>query len=278
MIKYRHQSTDALGVISFNIIVYADDIVVLAPSVKALQALIALTVKTAETMGLHVNEKKTKCMVVRHKKNCKNWNSILPFSIGHKHIDFVSSYKYLGFVIMDDMSIKDDISRALSKFYTDINMILRKFSYADKEVKLYLFKQYCLQIYGSEFWLRGHSVGSSAVLRQFSVSYHSAIKKLLNLSSHESNNFACQEAQLLTFQHFINKIKIMSTLRLFSQPCHFIRKILDYLYIKSCLLKDVINILKVEYDIDSLLDNDREAMFARICYVQNHENQMRLSW
>ena len=86
-------------------------------------------------------------------KKCKDCSNVIPFTIDRKNIDFVNSYKYLGFVIMDDLSVKDDINRALSKFYTDFNMILRKFSYADKEVKLYLFKQYCLQIYGAEFWL-----------------------------------------------------------------------------------------------------------------------------
>ena len=261
-----------------NIVVYADDIVLLAPSARALQALIDMTVQIAETMGLQVNDKKTKCMILMSEKNCKNCNSVLPFSIGQKNIDFVSSYKYLGFIIMGNMSIREDVNRSLNKFYVDINMILRKFSFADKEVKLYLFKQYCLQIYGGEFWFGEHGGGSSVVLRQFSVGYHKAIKKLLNLSSHESNHFACQEAQLLTFQHLINKIKIMTTLRLFSQPCLFVRKILDYLYIKSYLLKNVMYILKTEYDIDSLLDNDKEAIFARICYVQNHERQMRLCW
>ena len=267
-----------LGIMRSNIIVYADDLVVLAPSAWALQALIDKTVQIAESLGLQVNEKKTKCMVLRHGRSCKDWINIAPFTIDHKNIDFVSSYRYLGFIIMDNLSIKDDVNRALSKFYTDLNMILRKFSYTDKNVKLYLFKQYCLQIYGAEFWLGDCAGGSSAVLRQFSISYHKAIKKLLHFSSHESNHFACQEAQLFTFQHLINKVKIMSTLRLFSQPCNFVSKTLDYLYTSSLLLNEVLYILKRDYDIESLFDNDRDAIYSRICYIQNHEKQKRLGW
>ena len=176
------------------------------------------------------------------------------------------------------MSIKEDISRALNKFYSDINMILRKFSYADKDVKLYLFRQYCLQIYGAEFWLRDQAGRSSAVLKQFSVSYHKSIKKILHLSSHESNHYACQEAKLLTFHHFINKLKIMAAIRLFSEPCAFIRKLRDHMYVSSFLLKEVSGILEVDYDVDSVLDNDRDAIYSRICFVQNHERQMRLNW
>ena len=217
-------------------------------------------------------------MVLRSEKSSKDCIHVSPFTIDHKNIDFVSSYRYLGFVIMDNLSFKDDISRALSKFYADFNMILRKFSYADKDVKLYLFKQYCLQIYGAEFWLGDGAGGSSAVLKQFSISYHKAIKKLLHFSSHESNHFACQEAQLLTFQHLFNNAKIMSALRLFSQPCIFIRKTIDFLYISSLLLNDVLFILRRDYDIDSLYDNDRDAIYSRICFIQNHEKQMRLGW
>ena len=206
----------------------------------------------------------------------KNLNITAPFNINQKQIELVNSYKYLGYTIVNNMSIKDDVNRALSKFHIDINMILRKFSFASKDVKIFLFKQYCLQIYGAEFWLRDSR--SSAVLKQFSVSYHKAIKKLLNLSSHESNHFACQEAHLLTFQHLINKLKIMATIRLFSEPCALIRKIRDYMYISSFLFNEVSDILRRDYDVDSVLDDDRDAIFSRICFVQNHEKQMRLTW
>ena len=268
----------SLGLLKSNIIVYADDLVVLAPSAKALQILINIILVTASSLDLKVNEDKTKCMIFKHGKYCNDWNNVPSFTIDQKQIECVSSYKYLGYIIVNDLSIKEDVSRALNKFYSDINMILRKFSYADKEVKLYLFKQYCLQIYGAEFWWRDLSSRSSAILKQFSVSYHKSIKKLLQLSSHESNHYACQEAQLLTFQHFINKLKIMAVIRLFSKPCAFIRKIEDHMYISSFLLSEVSNILKTDYDVDTVFENDRDAIYSRICFVQNHEKQMRMSW
>ena len=141
----------SLGMLKSNIIVYADDLVLLAPSATALQILINMTVQTTENLCLQVNEIKTKCMIFRQDKNCRNWNTVAPFTIGEKKIDFVNSYKYLGYIMVNNLNIKEDVSRALSKFYTDVNMILRKFNYADREVKLYLFKQYCLQINGAEF-------------------------------------------------------------------------------------------------------------------------------
>ena len=70
----------------------------------------------------------------------------------------------------------------------------------------------------------------------------------------------------------------MATLRLFFKPCSFIRKIQDYMYITSFLLNEISDILIKDYDIDSLFDNDRDAILSRILFVQNHEAQMRLSW
>ena len=36
--------------------------------------------------------------------------------------------------------------------------------------------------------------------------------------------------------------------------------------------------LKKVYDVDSLFDNDLDAILARIQFVQNHEKQMRVQW
>ena len=102
-------------------------------------------------------------------------------------------------------------------------MLLRKFGSAEKNVKLFLFKQYCLQFYGGELWFG--PVKSKVVFKQFEVGYHKAIKKLLNISTHESNHYACQESNLFTFRHLINKMKITAAVRFIQTPCNFIRKL-----------------------------------------------------
>ena len=116
---------------------------------------------------------------------------------------------------------------------------------------------------------------SSTVLKQFGVAYHKSIKKLLLLSTHESNHYACQEAKLLIFQHLINKLKINTAYRFFKKPCRFFDKILEFLMASSEFLKEINELLVHTYDVDSLLDNDLYALYARIEFVQNHESQMR---
>ena len=69
----------------------------------------------------------------------------------------------------------DDIIWARNKFYIDFNNLLRKFNFLDKNVKLLLFRQFCIQFYGSELWFSND--GSIGQLKQFGAGYHKAIKK-----------------------------------------------------------------------------------------------------
>ena len=188
-------------------------------------------------------------------------------------IEKVNEFKYLGFIIRSDSSNVDDIQRALKKFYCNFNNILRKFSFADVNVKVYLFKCYCLQIYGAEMWMQDK--GSTSIFKNFAVAYHKAIKKLLGLSTKESNHYACQEAKLFIFKHLINKIRISSALRLFFSPCKYFRKILTFLKISSFIVKMTQELSIKEYDIELVFENDLDAIIARIMYVQNHEGTMR---
>ena len=48
--------------------------------------------------------------------------------------------------------------------------------------------------------------------------------------------------------------------------------------VSSALMREVHLILEQDYDIDSLLDNDIEAINSRILFKQNHEKQMREAW
>ena len=116
------------------------------------------------------------------------------------------------------------------------------------------------------------------VLRQFAVGFYNSIKRLLGLSTHESTHYACQEAQCLTFNHLLNKMKVKMIFRFLLKPCDFIRKSLCYFMASSVFLNEIKEVIWNEYEIDSLFENDLDAIVARIWFVQNHETQMRESW
>ena len=132
-----------------------------------------------------------------------------------------------------------------------------------------------MQIYGAELWF---GFKSKRLLTQFGIGFHKAIKKLLGLSSHESNHYACQQANVLLFDHYINKLMICAIFRFLKTPCKFIEKNVSYLNISSILLKEVREKLDSVYGCDSIFDNDLMAIISRIRFIQNHETQMRTSW
>ena len=263
-----------LGIQMSNVIAYADDIVLLAPSRSGLQILIDIAYSESYKLELNFNISKSKCLIF-----CTSGRKVfvnLTFNIGDVNLEIVESFKYLGFIVNSKMSNSDDVDRARNRFYQEFNSIIRKFSFADVKVKLFLFSQYCLQLYGAELWF--YNKNSKRSFRDFSVGYHKAIKKILGVSYHESNHYSCQEAKLYTFEHLVNKSKILFLVRLMNNPCSFIRKIVPFLAVSSVLYSEVCELLWNKYDIDSLEDNDKAAIISRIGYVQNHEPQLRVAW
>ena len=260
----------SFGILRSNIIAYADDMVLLAPSADCLRILINAVYEEAFEVNLQFNLNKTKCMVFCSRMNTQTKPH---FQIDKYNIEVVKSFKYLGYIITDNLNDKEDIDRVRNKFYSEFNSVIRRFGFADTTVKCFIFKQYCLQFYGNELWIRKPSL--TAPLKQFAVGYHKAIKKILNLSYHESNHYACQEAQLLTFQHYVNKCTIMSAIRFVMRPCNFISNVLDFFTTSSVIIKQAYDILKTVYEIDTLVENDKDAVMSRIYFVQSNEKQMR---
>ena len=215
-------------------------------------------------------------MIFRHHCLRYQFNIGNCFNISGIPIEIVTSIKYLGYVISDKLDYSEDLSRVKNKFYAEFNVILRHFHFVDKDIKVFLFKQYCLHFYGSELWFGLKR--PSQELKQFAVGYHKAIKKLLGLSMHESNHFACQEARLLSFNHLINKIQINALHRFINKPCKIVHKLKVFLRISSVFSENIGKMLYDEYDVLSFYDNDIDAIFSRIYFKQNHELQMRETW
>ena len=242
-----------LGLLMSNIIAYADDLVLLSPSPESLQKLIDLLQNETNKIDLKINLKKTKCMIF-----CSESSSICKikrcFTLEKEKIEYVTSFKYLGNIIQNDMINAEDIKLKRNNFFKDFNSIYRKFSFVNSSVLLYLFKQYCMQFYGANLWSENRK--SKTILKQFEIGYHKALKKILGLSTHESNHYACQEANLLTFKHYVNKIKIISALKLFVYPCRFFDKLKSFMIINSDFFRYLYDILLNEYEIKSVFRND----------------------
>ncbi len=139
---------------SFNNIVYADDMVVLASSPKSLQKLLDICNSYAAEHDIVYSVKKSKCMTIKPK--LFRDIDVPTFYIGGSPLKVVSRYTYLGVVINDDLCDDNDIARQTSSIYARGNSLIRKFKSANDHVKLQLFKTYICTMYGAPLWSQYH--------------------------------------------------------------------------------------------------------------------------
>ena len=103
-----------IGGLAVNIIAYADDTVLLAPSWRALQALIVILEKCCISLDLVCNTKKTVCMVfdpwAKDKIICKHFPN---FSLGRQPLQFVTEFRYIGHIISNTLTDDSDICREI---------------------------------------------------------------------------------------------------------------------------------------------------------------------
>ena len=63
--------------------------------------------------------------------------------------------------------------------------------------------------------------------------------------------------------------------RLCMSPCNFVKKVFGYVYVSSAFFHEIFELAERKYGINDIMDNDRDAVYSRISYIQNHETPMR---
>ena len=68
------------------------------------------------------------------------------------------------------------------KFYTNANMLIRKFFKCSVDVKCYLFKTYCSTMYCSAMWFDT----TKSAMKKLKVAYNNSLRRLLSLPTYNS--------------------------------------------------------------------------------------------
>ena len=136
-----------------NVLMYADDLVIIAQSQSQLQEHVNQLSEFCDAWGLKINTKKTKCMVLNRGNRMCNLN----ISIKNKNIENVKSFKYLGFTIAAkncsfvntpiDLSIK--AKRAIFALNNKIKLSLLPTRLA---LKIFMTQISPILLYGCEVW------------------------------------------------------------------------------------------------------------------------------
>jgi hypothetical protein len=110
-----------------NMLAYADDIVLLAPSWHGMQSLLQLIENSAKELGMCFNTKKTVCMTFNPYDRSKIVCCQFPqFSLSGHMLSFVDSFKYLGHIIDNTLCDDLDINREVRNLFMRTNILKRR--------------------------------------------------------------------------------------------------------------------------------------------------------
>lgn len=172
-----------VGGLPINVLAYADDIVLLAPSWRGLQRLLDIVHAQITLIDMVVNSVKTVCMVF-NPRNRSNYiaDSFPLLQIGSSLLLYVHCFKYLGHRISEHNSDDDDIQREISSLFVRTNILLRRFASCSLLVKSILFKSFCICMYDVALWKKF----TAAKIQKFRSCYNRCIKLFFGFKRRDS--------------------------------------------------------------------------------------------
>ena len=168
---------------------YADDMAILAPSIKGLQILLNFCADYCSEWDICLNGKKTKNLYFG-----KRVTALCKTSLNGKEIEWVEEWSYLGVSLRSGKTFGCSVLDRIKKFYRCANSILRIDGTSDNLVMLQLVESHCVPIltYAVEIV----HVTDRDERRQLRVAYNSLYRKLFSYRWSES---------VTSLQHFLNK-------------------------------------------------------------------------
>ena len=113
-------------------------------------------------------------------------NNIEDVTLRNDTLACVNEYEYLGHEIERNLADTKDVECRLQQFYSQFNVVYRKFHSVSVETFIYLFNSYCMPEYGLALWNIG-DVLKNHMLKVFKVAYHNTLKKIVGVSTSHSN-------------------------------------------------------------------------------------------
>ena len=148
---------------------YADDIILLAPCKKSLCVLLDICKQFSLKFQVNFNSSKSKLIVFSNANDCDTSVS-------------VSSEQHLGYIIGNQVS-QECIKNITNDFIKRVNVLSAVFKFTFSETKYFLFKVFCMSLYGSVLW-----DFSFKHVEMFYTTWRKCIRRLLGLPYRTHNN------------------------------------------------------------------------------------------
>lgn len=161
--------------VSLNNLSYADDMVLLSPTIGGIRKLLTICERYAEQHGLKYNPTKSELLVFKGKNKSPSY--IPHVKLNGLPLNRVTQFKYLGHIVTEDLKDDLDMERERRALAVRGNMLARRFAGCSAPVKITLFKAFCQIFYTSSLWAN-HTQKADSALR---IQYNNAFRALLRL-------------------------------------------------------------------------------------------------
>ena len=166
---------------ALSVILFADDICLLAPTRSALQRLIESSASFCEVYGLTFNPSKSKILVFSRKK--VDFAQLKPILLNGFAVDYVTSILYLGVEIESDRGLRFPASKDLRTFYRAANSILTALHKPSEEVLIKLLYTNCVPIITYACHVKQFSAHD---MRNCNTAINDAIRRIFTFNRWES--------------------------------------------------------------------------------------------
>ena len=119
-----------------------------------------------------------------------------------KQLKFVTSKKYLGYIMSSTRDDELDMRRQLKSFYARANFIVRKFSHCSKKVKCTLFRSFLYNVYCLNVWCNY----STRMMHTLKVAYNNTMRLVFDLRGAVSISNICVSSDILNFSSLHRKL------------------------------------------------------------------------
>ena len=160
---------------------YADDIVILAPTIHALRKLILLCEKYSEEFNLKFNADKSMIMCfINERINIDRSN--INVHLNGKKLQMGDLYKHLGIEISNKNSLIDFTS-IIKDMKIKCNVIMKEFASQNMNTRIKLFNSHCLSLYGCPLWdLQSKNINT------IEIAWRKCARYVLGVPSRTHNN------------------------------------------------------------------------------------------
>ena len=150
---------------------YADDIILMSPSITALKSLLNVCEEFSADYNINFNASKSKLIVYGDSRK------VDVFLQGNK-ISLSDSEKHVGNLLSNRADLMSQkVHQACNQLYAKVNVIIRQFGACDPFIMFKLFKSYCTSFYGCQLW----NFGDLKNVNVAYIAWRKCVRRMLKL-------------------------------------------------------------------------------------------------